>query len=306
MLKSTLLITLYLAFALIPMQIYGKQIPLLLDCDTANEIDDLYAIVRAFVEPRFEMVGLTSAHYRTQKNAPPNTVQPSQDLNEKLLRLMDRLEVPHPIGANDAMKDSETPQDSPAARFIVEKARLYSPEQKLVVITTGAVTNLASAILLDPAIIPNIRCYTMGLKYENGQLSSKEFNASNDLEAVDCLLKAQNLDWHVMTATASKALIYTKKQTIEQLKDRDGVFKFILDYWINYNPPWKPGIKTDSWIMWDIAAIEAVLHPEFAKEEKVAVPAALKSSNKVWVYTEIDADKMRHDYWESIRRFNKK
>ena len=46
-------------------QVRAEKMPVLLDCDTANEIDDLYAIVRGVVEPEFKIVGLRQ---RTRSN----------------------------------------------------------------------------------------------------------------------------------------------------------------------------------------------------------------------------------------------
>lgn len=279
----------------------AEKIPVLLDCDTANEIDDLYAIVRAMVEPGFEIVGLTSAQWRTQPNAPQNTVEPSQRLNEKLLDLMGRRDIPHPIGANGAMKDAATPQDSPAARFIIQKAKEMPAGRKLTVITTGAMTNVASAIALDPSIASKIRCYSMGLRFEDGQWNTKEFNAQNDLQAVDCLFMAEGLEWHVMTATASAALRFKKAKAVAELQGAGGVYDFIADYWIGFDPPWQPGMDTDTWTMWDVAAVEAVRHPKLAHEIHVPVPARLNSDRRVWVYTRIDAPQMEEDFWGALR-----
>ncbi len=277
------------------------KIRVLLDCDTANEIDDLYAIVRVLVEPKFEVVGLTSSQWHTQPNAPKNTVGKSQALNEKILELMDRTDIPHPMGANEAMESPTSPQDSSAARLIIKKAHETQNGEKLTVITTGGVTNVASAILIDPSIRQKIRCYTMGLKYEDGKWGMNEFNAQNDLNAINCLFDAEGLEWHVMTATASRVLVYKKQKAVKELKGKGGVYEFILDYWLNFDPPWKPGSSTDSWIMWDIAAVEAVLYPDFATEKQVKPPEGNNQGHKIWVYTKIDPEKMQKDYWDVIR-----
>ena len=45
-------------------QNYDK-IPLIIDADTANEVDDLFALVRAVGEPKFDLLGITSAQFHT-------------------------------------------------------------------------------------------------------------------------------------------------------------------------------------------------------------------------------------------------
>ena len=48
--------------------------------------------------------------------------------------------------------------------------------------------------------------------------------------------------------------------------------------------------------MWDVAAIQAMVHPEMASEEQVTTPPENKQ-RKVWMYHTIDVDRMRADFW---------
>ncbi len=139
---------------------------LIIDADTGNEIDDLYAIVRALVEPSFEIKAVCSAHYHTQKGAPENTVRISQDVNEKILQLMDQRDIPHPLGANAPLPDTATPRPSDAAQTIIHTAHSMKNAEKLNIAVFGPMTNVASAILMDSTIIDKIRVHIMGLLYD--------------------------------------------------------------------------------------------------------------------------------------------
>ncbi len=55
------------------------KIPLIIDADTANEIDDLFAIVRAVGEPRFNLLGITAAQFNTSPYASKNSALESHD-----------------------------------------------------------------------------------------------------------------------------------------------------------------------------------------------------------------------------------
>ncbi len=46
---------------------------ILIDADTANEVDDLYAIVRALIEPKFDVVGLNSTQWQISHYPPRPT-----------------------------------------------------------------------------------------------------------------------------------------------------------------------------------------------------------------------------------------
>jgi purine nucleosidase len=132
----------------------AKPLRLIVDADTANEIDDVFALARALMEPRFQVEGVTSSQWHTQPEAPHDTVGPSQEMNEQLLRVMNRTDVPHPIGSNFPLVNPQRPQPSDAARHIVRKAMETPEGEKLIVAILGPCTNLASAVLMEPAIIP--------------------------------------------------------------------------------------------------------------------------------------------------------
>ena len=80
----------------------GRKPKLILDADTANEIDDLYAIVRTLRQDEFEVLGLNSAQWFHYLGA-PDSVQASQKLNEDLVRLLGHMDLPTPQGSEQPM-----------------------------------------------------------------------------------------------------------------------------------------------------------------------------------------------------------
>ena len=51
-----------------------------------NEIDDLFALVRAIGEPKFDLKGITASQFHTSPYASKNTALESHKMNQKLLR----------------------------------------------------------------------------------------------------------------------------------------------------------------------------------------------------------------------------
>ena len=72
---------------------------LIIDADTGNEVDDLYAIVRGLIEPSFKVIGLSSAQWQASQWAVPNTLENSQRLNLEILSYLQMEDIPHPRGA---------------------------------------------------------------------------------------------------------------------------------------------------------------------------------------------------------------
>ncbi len=60
-----------------PAQAPDQPLPIIVDADTANEIDDAFALTRALTEPRFQVEGITSAQWHTQDEGFRDTVGPS-------------------------------------------------------------------------------------------------------------------------------------------------------------------------------------------------------------------------------------
>jgi len=278
----------------------SRQYSFIIDADTGNEQDDLYAIVRAIIEPNTDIIGLMSAQWDHGRDAPDSTVMISQDLNEEILSLMYHTDIPHPMGANRAIKLNGTspPEASPAARLIINEARKLRSDEKLKVVVLGPMTNLASAVLNAPEIIPKLECYLMGLKYDHRTQAwnKNEFNTRNDLDAMDVLLDTEGLDLHIMTATTSGQLVFNRDKTFREFNGKGGVWDMLERRWKEKYP------EQEEWVMWDIAIIEAIFHPEFATEKKVFSPPE-NLQRKIWVYTDINAEAMEKDFFKAVERF---
>lgn len=285
-----------------------EKLRLIVDADTANEVDDLFAIARALIEPSFQLEGLTSAQWHTQDRAPNDSVGLSQKLNEEIAQLMGVTDIPLAMGANVPMVNTMRPQPSAAARLIIEKAHASPAGEKLVVVTLGPNTNIASAILMDPTIIPKLKVCYIGFWHDVKQnaWSKREFNTNNDPNATDLLLNTYNLDFHVMTATTSQHLVFQKEEVDRHLKGRAGIGNYLVGRWESYDRFWQ---KTDkekrNWIMWDVAIIEALAQPNLAKEEVFVTPDD-NLKRGIHAYTWIDVEGMKQRYWAALGAFVKR
>jgi len=107
------------------------KIPVIIDADTANEVDDLYAIVRAVLAPELNLLGITAAQFHISPLASDSSVLESQHLNEEIVRLMNRSDIVLPIGSNVPLSASNQPAISEASTFIVEQAQKHTPAYPL-------------------------------------------------------------------------------------------------------------------------------------------------------------------------------
>jgi purine nucleosidase len=278
------------------------RIPVIIDADTANEVDDLFALVRAILAPELDLKGITSAQFHISPLATDTTVLESQAINEDLRRLMDQADLPLPIGSNQPLTSAELPQTSPASDFIVAQAHLHSAEHPLNLVILGSCTNVASAILQDPTIIPKVKVHYLGFWYDplTNVYNKKEFNSGNDTLAVAVLLNTPQLDLTVMSATTSQHLVFEKAEVDQQLKDKGPMAYYLIERWESYDRWWtEEDPEKLRWIMWDVAIIEALIHPERATKESFSTPPE-NLSRQIQIYTKIDTKGMEADFWKSL------
>ncbi len=280
---------------------------LILDSDTANEMDDLYAIVRLLADPSVELIALSSAHFNNLAlltdslwNGYPtkglNTVAESQKLNQQILKLSKRQNIPTPLGANrmvgEAWGTFTKPSPSEASAKIISQAKKMKNGERLDVMCIGASTNVASAIIEAPEIAPKLRVWMMGARFNpQTQVWDKdEFNIRNDLNAFRLLLQNKDVELHIIDANGSYPLRFNKEQTKAKLAELNHPLnKLLSDRWEHVN-------AGNEWVMWDLALVEAYLNPELTTQGSYPAPPE-DGGRQITVITNIDAKKATSNFW---------
>lgn len=172
----------------------GKVVDVIIDTDAYNEVDDQFAIAYAFRSPeRINVISLCAAPFSNKRSkSAADGMNQSYDEILKLLRLMEKEDfVPNVYrGSESYLPDEKTPVNSAAAYKMVEEARKHTAEDPLYIVALGAITNVASAILLDrEAIINNTVIVWLGGHAFHWH-DNAEFNARQDVAAarvvMDC------------------------------------------------------------------------------------------------------------------------
>ncbi len=274
--------------------------PLLLDADSANEIDDLYAIAYLLKKEEVNLVGITSAQWFHLYSG-DSTMWKSHKLNEELVALAGKTEVlPVVPGADRIMGDpwgGYAPRKSPATDFIIAESHKLKRGQKLDVMCIGASTNLASALALDSTLHKRIRVWMLGFKYnvKKGIWDKDEFNIRRDLNAANYLLNEKGLELHIMPISVARQYTWPKAQTYAHL-DMAGEMGAYLKL------KWEERFGgANEWVMWDVALLQAYLDPSQATQRKVTTPPE-NVQRKVWMYVDVDEGKMFEDYWRVLEK----
>ena len=186
----------------------AKKVRVIIDTDCCCEADDQYAVAHQLMTEKIDVVGITPAHFNTQMGMYPDvatTAQMSYDEVNKILDLMGlKGEVPVYHGCANTLPDEHTYVESEASRFIVEEAMKDDP-RPLIITVQGAITNVASAYLMNPEIASRILVMWIGGgAYPNGGF---EYNTMNDINAANVIMDSPIELWQVPQTVYSQMKI---------------------------------------------------------------------------------------------------
>lgn len=159
------------------------KVDIVLDTDAYNEIDDQFAISYALkAKEKINLLALYAApFFNARSNGPADGMERSYQEILKLLELSGE-QIPVFRGSAEYLPDEKTPVHSDAAVHMAKLAQNYSSENPLYVVAIGAITNVASALLLSPEIADRIVVVWLGghsLEWHN----NNEFNIRQDVAA---------------------------------------------------------------------------------------------------------------------------
>lgn len=280
--------------------VFAAPTRLLIDADTANEVDDAYAIVRAIIEPSFDVVGLNSTQWQVSHYATPETLMDSQRMNNAILDHLGRRDIPHPKGAYRRLHDwGDMAQHSAAAYHIIKEAHATPDGEKLTVAVLGAQTNLASALLIDPTIAPKLDVHLLGTQYDfDRQIWTKrDFNCVMDIQAIEVVLNQPDLELHVIPVNVASAMKFGRAEMEAKLTGRHPVADYLRRVWIRHND----GARTERTI-WDLSVIACLIDPSFGEVVTVARPPE-NGGAPIKVYKSLDGEGIRNEFYVALEKY---
>ncbi|MBQ9070078.1 MAG: nucleoside hydrolase [Clostridia bacterium] len=173
------------------LRVPSGKIDVVLDTDAYNEIDDQFAIAYLLRAPeKLSVKAIYAAPFKNNKSkGPKEGMEKSYDEIIKLLSLM-KIENMLTLRGSESYLPSESEAViSDAARDLAERVKNYTPEKPLYVVAIGAITNVASAILLNPDVAKNTVVVWLGghaLHYHD----TNEFNMKQDIAAARVVYKS--------------------------------------------------------------------------------------------------------------------
>jgi len=282
----------------------------IIDTDAKNEADDQFAIVHGLLSPTFDIRGLIPAHFGTRRS--DRSMEESREEIDLLLGLLDLTgKVPVADGAPTGIPDEQTPLDSPGARLIIEESKLASKDDPLFVSFLGPITDMASAILLDPEIVHRdvVVIWIGGRGYQGYSADHRmEFNLSNDIHAANVVFGSGMTVWQVTSDVYTKVSV-SYAELEEKIGGAGPLGKYLIDQLVEWNATWH-GEPIESRSLGDSPAISLMLYPHSGNFRVRPAPRfgvdgwyLPGTDNPIHVCEEVDVRFLLEDMFAKIRRF---
>ena len=232
-----------------------------LDTDAFNEIDDQYAIALMMKSDKLNVKALYAApFFNDNSSSPEDGMEKSYNEILNLLDLMNNENMKKNVfrGSRNYLKDEKTPVDSPAARHLCFLASGYSVEKPLYVVSIGAITDVASAILMKPEIAEKIVVVWLGGNDVHWG-SNYEFNLIQDIAAVRVVFDS-GCPFVQLPCNGVVSSFYTTQPELEYwIKGKNALCDYLYENTVRDTEKYAKG-KVWSRIIWDVCAAAWLLN----------------------------------------------
>ena len=239
----------------------SEKIDVILDTDAYNEIDDQYAIAYMLrSEEKLNVKAIYAAPFLNHKvSAPKEGMEKSYEEILNILRLAEK-EVSVLKGSEVFLKDEQTPVISDAALDLAERVKDYSAIHPLYVVAIGAITNIASAILLNPLVAENIVLVWLGGNAHHYHHTA-EFNMMQDIAAARVIIQSGVPLIQLPCAGVVSAFTLSKPEIECWLKGKGKLADYLADFTLEIM---KKHSKDDFWkkVIWDVTAVAWLLNDD--------------------------------------------
>jgi hypothetical protein len=290
-----------------------QRIPLIVDTDANNELDDQHALAYVLLNgDAFDVKGVTVNATRGGGDIRAQTEEA-----RRVMALCDVSGIPLHPGANgsfSAIRPTMGQADfdgKAAVDFIIARAEAQPAGTPLVLLPIGKLTNVALALARTPGIAKKVRIVWLGSNYPD----PGEYNQENDLD----------VPFEIATVrygkgTGTDAVRVTREEISSRMRGKGpraaapvtgrhgGTFTTFGDYSVNLfehieldgNPP--------SRALYDMAAAAILKNPSWAESEAIGAPELVKgryaprpdNPRRVTLWTHFERDAIVTDFFATM------
>lgn len=254
----------------------NHRIDVVLDTDTYNETDDQFAV--GYLLKSKEKLNTKAIYAAPFFNENSKSAKDGMEKSyEEILKILDLANEKVDVfkGSDNYLPNETTPIISPAACDLVERAKLYSPQNPLYVAVIGAITNIASAILIDPIVAENTVVVWLG-GHAHHYPDTKEFNMYQDIAAARVVMQSGVPLVQLPCIGVVSHFRISKPELEFWLKGKNPLADHLVEYTVKVAEGYAKG-KSWTRVIWDATTIGWLLDHDGLFTESVIMPTRLPS-----------------------------
>jgi inosine-uridine nucleoside N-ribohydrolase len=245
-----------------------------MDTDTFNEIDDQFAIVQMMLSlEKLDVEAIYAAPFLNKRaDSPGHGMELSY---EEIFRILDRIGQKRDgfvfRGVTEYVGFEKQPREAPAVHHMIERARAGSPDNPLYIIAIGAISNVASALLLAPDIIDRTVVVWLGgnaLDWPRSFKKNAEFNLKQDIGGGQVLFDCGVPVVLVPAMGVTSHLHSTVPEIERHIEPKGAIGAFLAMRFKEYSDDHVGWSKP----IWDMAAVAWLLDPEWTPSYLIPTP----------------------------------
>ncbi len=289
-----------------------QRVPMVLDTDTANEIDDQFAVVHALLsQDRLQLEAMYATLFLRQGDSPARGLDESE---AEIHRLLDRLSVDGSgrvhRGADRFLSDDVASVTNAASDDLVRRA-MEPRDGPLWVVAIGALTNVASALNDAPYIAGRIVVVWLGGQPQHRD-DAREFNLYQDPIAARTVFASGAPLVHIPCYGAASHLLTSTVELDAYVRPQGAVGEYLSDIFRDHNEQY-PGRSKE---IWDLSATGYVISHSWVPTRSLGRP--MLSPEMKWVPSPDDAplvafaeahyvqrDPIFHDLFTKLAEFHR-
>ena len=249
------------------------RIDMVLDTDAYNEIDDQFAISYALkAAEKLDVRALYAAPFFNERSSSPADGMERSWAEIRNLLSLAGMERPVFRGSPGYLPDEKTPVESDAARDLCARAMGYTPEKPLYAVAIGAITNVASALLMEPAIADRIVVVWLGghsLEWHD----NREFNCEQDVAAARVVFDSGAPLVLLPCMGVVSSFTTTGPELAHWLAGKNALCDYLVRHTVEAAEEYAAG-RVWSRVIWDVTTIGWLLndHGRFMRDKLVPTP----------------------------------
>ncbi len=229
------------------------RVDVVIDTDARNEVDDQFAISYLLrSDDKLNTVALYAAPFSF-----PGVCDTACGMESSYVEIIKLLELagesgkPAYRGSDRYLSSADEPVISDAARDLAARAKNYSPEKPLYIIAIGALTNIASALMLDEAVRENTVIVWLG-GHGRDLGWTDEFNMRQDLLATRVVMECGVPFVQIPCEGVANAFSISAPELREYLVGKNPLADYLAS---NVLEAQRASDKLWSRVLWDVCAV---------------------------------------------------